>query len=72
MKDFHCRDAGVSCDFVATGNSKQEILAQVARHAQQAHNMSVVTGPLMLPKVEGLIHDESSEAHRRSTSGFSP
>lgn len=64
MKDFHCRDAGMSCDFVARGNSSKEVLDQAARHAQQAHNMTVT--PELAKKVEGLIHDESSEEHRRS------
>jgi len=65
MKDFHCRDAGMSCDFVARGNSNQEILDQVGQHAQSEHHMQVT--PELSTKVEGLIHDESSDAHRQST-----
>jgi predicted small metal-binding protein len=64
MKDFHCRDVGESCDFVARGNSNKEILDQVAKHAQNDHNMQVT--PELKTKVEGLIHDESSDAHRKS------
>ena len=64
MKDFHCRDAGMSCDFVARGNTNQEILDQVGKHAQSQHQLKVT--PELTRKVEGLIHDESSEAHRRS------
>ena len=64
MKDFHCRDAGIDCDFVARGNDSKEILAQVGKHAQNAHKMQVT--PELSSKVEGLIHDETSEAHRRS------
>jgi predicted small metal-binding protein len=65
MKDFHCKDTGASCDFVARGTSNQEILDQVSRHAQSEHNMQVT--PELSSKVEGLIHDESSDAHRQST-----
>ena len=65
MKDFHCRDAGMSCDFVARGNSNQEILDQVGQHAQSEHHMQVT--PELSTKVEGLIHEESSDAHRQST-----
>jgi predicted small metal-binding protein len=65
MKDFHCRDAGMSCDFVARGNSNQEILDQVKEHARSTHQMQVT--PDLSRKVEGLIHDESSDAHRQST-----
>jgi predicted small metal-binding protein len=64
MKDMHCRDAGMDCDFVARGNTAKEILDQVGPHAQQAHGMAVT--PEMAKKVESLIHDENSEAHRRS------
>lgn len=71
MKDFHCRDAGMSCDYVARGNSNQEILDQAAEHARQAHNMTIT--PELARKVEGLIHDESSDQHRRSmSSGRAP
>lgn len=66
MKDFHCRDAGMNCDWVARGNSNQEILDQAKQHAQQAHGMQV--SPDLARKVEGLIHDESSDEHRRSMS----
>jgi predicted small metal-binding protein len=64
MKDFHCRDVGGTCDFVARGNSNKEILEQVKTHAQNDHNMQVT--PELTRKVEGLIHDESSEEHRQS------
>ena len=66
MKDFHCRDAGMNCDFVARGNSNDEILKQAGEHARTTHNMQVT--PDLRKKVEGLIHDESSEEHRRSMS----
>jgi predicted small metal-binding protein len=64
MKDFHCRDAGMSCDFIAKGNSEKEILDQAGAHAQSVHKLTVT--PELADKVKGLIHDESSEAHRRS------
>ncbi len=70
MKDFHCRDAGMNCEFVARGNSNKEILDQAAQHARQAHNMTIT--PDLAKTVEGLIHDESSEEHRRSMAGHSP
>ncbi len=69
MKDFHCRDAGLNCDYVARGNTSQEILDQASQHARQAHNMNMT--PDLSKKVEGLIHDEASDAHRRSMSNRS-
>ncbi|BDG09138.1 DUF1059 domain-containing protein [Anaeromyxobacter paludicola] len=67
MKDFHCRDAGMDCDFVARGNSNQEIMEQARQHAQREHGMQQLS-PDLAHRVEGLIHDESSEAHRSSMS----
>jgi predicted small metal-binding protein len=63
---MHCRDAGQGCDFVARGGTDDEIMTQVGRHAQQVHGMTLT--PELEQKVRGLIHDESSDAHRRSMS----
>ncbi len=64
MKDFHCRDAGMKCDFVARGQTNDEIMRQAGEHARTAHGMSVT--PELAKRVEGLIHEEGSEAHRQS------
>ncbi len=64
MKDFHCRDAGMNCDFVARGSTAEEILEQTGRHAEQVHHMKVT--PDLAEMVKGLIHDESSVDHRQS------
>ncbi len=66
MKDFHCRDAGMKCDFVARGQNDDEVLGKARQHAERDHQMSVT--PDLEKRVRGLIHDESSDAHRRSTS----
>jgi len=62
MKDFHCRDAGLDCDFVAKGKDNHEIMGQVATHATKVHQMQVT--PELAKKVEGLIHDESTHAQQ--------
>lgn len=66
MKDFHCRDAGLSCDFVARGSTKEEVLAQAGQHAASVHHLDV-TKELAI-QVYALIHDESSPEHARSLS----
>ncbi len=66
MRDFHCSDAGLKCDYVAKGSSDDEILKQAGAHAQKVHGMQVT--PDLEKKVRGLIHDESSQAHRTSMS----
>lgn len=65
MKDFHCRDAGMNCDYVARGSNEGEVLKQAGEHARTSHQLKVTTE--MEQKVRGLIHDETSDAHKRST-----
>jgi predicted small metal-binding protein len=65
VKDLHCRDAGMDCDYVARGETNDDIKRQAADHARTAHGMSVT--PQLEQRIESLIHDENSEACRRST-----
>lgn len=64
MKDFHCRDVGLNCEFVARGEDTDEVLRQTERHAEQVHQMKVT--PELEEKIKGLIHDQSGDAHRAS------
>jgi predicted small metal-binding protein len=64
MKDFHCSDAGMKCDFVARGNSDEDVVKQARSHAERVHQMKMSSD--MEKQVRGLIHDETSEAHKRS------
>ncbi len=64
MKDFHCRDIGMNCEFVAKGNSPEEILTISERHAEQVHSLKVT--PELEEKLKWLIHDETSPMHRES------
>jgi predicted small metal-binding protein len=66
VKDFHCRDAGMNCDFVARGTTNDEVLKKAGEHAQQVHHLQV-TGELA-SKVTSLIHDESSPEHMKAAS----
>ena len=38
-KRLSCRDVGADCDFVACGNSEEEIFRQAAEHARIDHNI---------------------------------
>jgi len=42
MKQFSCGDVVDGCDAVVTGESEEEILAQVGPHAAEAHGMTEV------------------------------
>jgi len=37
MKQVGCRDMGVNCDFVAKGNSNDEIKKALWTHAEKSH-----------------------------------
>jgi len=64
VKDFHCRDAGLDCNWSARGETPDEIARAAREHAERVHHLKV-TGELAT-KITALIHDESSDAHRRS------
>jgi predicted small metal-binding protein len=47
----------MDCDFVARGNSEEEIMAQAAAHAQKDHGFTSIP-PEVIEKVKAAIHDE--------------
>jgi predicted small metal-binding protein len=37
VKTLTCRDVGVDCDFVAEGQTEQEVMEKAAQHARADH-----------------------------------
>jgi predicted small metal-binding protein len=58
-KVLHCNDVVGNCDFVARGESEQDILQQAAEHARTAHQVNEVT-PELADKVRSAIRDEAA------------
>lgn len=56
-KTLSCRDAGVDCDFVARGETEEEIFRQCAKHGKEAHGMTEIPAELV-EKMRGLIREE--------------
>jgi predicted small metal-binding protein len=56
-KVLTCREVGMDCDFVARGNSEEEIMAQAAAHARTDHGFHDIP-PEVVDKVKAAIHDE--------------
>jgi predicted small metal-binding protein len=52
-----CRDVGPDCDFVARGETDEEVMRQVAEHARTAHGMEEVP-PELAEKAKAAIKDE--------------
>jgi len=55
----NCRDVGVDCEFVARGETEQDVLQQCAEHARTAHGMSEIPAELAA-KVRSSIRDEAA------------
>jgi predicted small metal-binding protein len=66
MKDFHCREAGMKCDYIATGETPDEVLRKAEAHAAKVHNLEL--DEALASKVTSLIHDQGSPAHARAMS----
>jgi predicted small metal-binding protein len=58
-KVVSCRDVGMDCDFVAKGDSEQDVLQQCADHARTDHGMDEIPAEVA-DKVRAAIHDEAA------------
>jgi predicted small metal-binding protein len=58
-KTVNCRDVGVDCDFIARGETEQEVLEQCSEHARTAHGMNEIP-PELAAKVRSSIRDEAA------------
>lgn len=50
---LHCRDAGFDCDAVVTGDTLDEVMAQVVPHAAAVHGVEVT--PTVATQLGGLV-----------------
>lgn len=58
-KVLRCADVVGSCDFVARGDSEQDILQQASEHARSVHNINEIT-PEVAEKVKAAIRDDAA------------
>ena len=56
-KVLRCRDVGFDCDGVVRAETEEELLRQVAEHAESAHGVKEVT-PEIVDKVRSVISEE--------------
>jgi predicted small metal-binding protein len=56
-KSLCCRDVGPDCDFVAHGETEEEIMGQVVQHAKSVHGFEEVPVELA-EKARAAIRDE--------------
>lgn len=63
MKTLACRDLGTDCDFVARGNTPEEVRNNMLNHAKMEHkemmdNMSNKERNEMMKKMDSMMKDE--------------
>jgi len=58
-KALHCGDLMPGCEFVARGESEQEVLQAAAEHGRSAHNLTEIP-PELADKVKSAIRDEAA------------
>jgi predicted small metal-binding protein len=52
-----CRAIGFDCDGVIKAESEEELMKQVAAHADEVHNVTEVT-PELVEKVRSVVYEE--------------
>jgi predicted small metal-binding protein len=53
----NCRDVGFDCEGVVRAESQDELLQQVASHAQSVHGLTEISDEIVA-KVKSVIHKE--------------
>ncbi len=59
-KTLACKDTGVECDYVARGETIEELNAQINKHGKEVHGLSdaELTDPKMVEMIKSLIKEE--------------
>ena len=54
---FACKDIGVTCDFVARGETEEQVIQQANKHAKEVHGYTdeQLNAPEMLKEVKSAI-----------------
>jgi len=60
MKNIACADVVPGCPFTAAAESEEDLLRQVAHHAEHAHGIEKIT-PELLGVVRKAIHTETTK-----------
>ena len=56
-KTYTCRDVGADCDWKTSGETEDEVMANIGEHAAQIHPDIELT-PELVAAVRGAIKDE--------------
>lgn len=55
-----CRDAGIDCDFVSTGDTKEEMMQTAGKHGKEVHGYTdeQLQDPEMMKKMDAVVKEE--------------
>jgi predicted small metal-binding protein len=60
MKTLSCREAGYECDYIAKGETEEEVIRDAADHGIKEHGKKEEDMTQMKEMFRALIHDSSS------------
>ena len=60
VKTLACRDLGVDCQYVARGETEEELMANIGKHAKEVHSYTdeQLKDPELMKKVKAAIKEE--------------
>ncbi len=59
LKTLACRDSGIDCNFVARGETEEELMKVGAEHLKKVHNMDLTKfSPEEIARIKTLIKEE--------------
>ncbi len=64
-RELHCSDTGMKCDFIAKGESDDEVMGKASQHVMQDHGPALSALPeeernKLMATARAAIHDTSS------------
>jgi predicted small metal-binding protein len=60
MKTLSCREAGCECDYIAKGETEEEVMRDAADHGIKEHGKKAEDMNQMKEMLRALIHDSGS------------
>ena len=60
-KTLRCSDISPGCDFIARGESEDEVVARAVEHVRGRHHLRAIT-PEILAQVRAAVREEKSSA----------
>jgi predicted small metal-binding protein len=55
-----CKDTGTACDYVACGETMEELNAKIAKHAKEVHGYTdeQLSDPKMIEMIKSLVKED--------------